>query len=313
MGKNYYSSYRPIEMMFQTDVFFNFVESQYHIFKEEDGVSLSQAYEMYKVYCDDALVDFKLPKHKFREELKSYFEKFLDVTRIGDKQVRNYYSGFLFAKFSVNVKQKEEPPCSLVLDETVSILDEMLKDYPAQYTTDQEIPKKKWEEISTKLSDINTRKLHYVKPPLNHIVIDFDLKDKSGKKSMELNLQEASKWPTTYAEFSKSGAGIHLHYIYDGDVTKLSRVYSEGIEVKIFNGNSALRRKLSKCNNSPVATINSGLPLVKGEKMIDFKATINEKAIRKLIEKNLHKEYHSGTKPSIDFIHKILKTHINQE
>lgn len=306
MGKNYYASYRPLEMIFQTDVFFNFIEAQYHIFKEQDGVSLSQAYEMYKTYCDEALVDFKLPRHKFREEMKSYFKTFYDVTRIDGKQVRSYYGGFLSDKFSIIENKKEEAPYSLVLDDSVSILDEMLADCPAQYTNDEETPEKKWDEVTTKLSDINTHELHYVKTPLNHIVIDFDLKDEAGNKSMEKNLEEASKWPTTYAEFSKSGAGIHLHYIYDGDVQKLSRVYADGIEVKVFTGKASLRRKLSKCNNSPVATINSGLPL-KGEKMINFDVVQSEKGLRALITRNLNKEIHPGTKPSIDFIHKILE------
>ena len=91
MGKNYYSNYRPLEMMYQTDVFFNYVEDSYPIFKEQNGVSLSQAYEMYKLYCDDALVEYKLAKHKFREELKSYFESFHDIML---KISRSYYLGF---------------------------------------------------------------------------------------------------------------------------------------------------------------------------------------------------------------------------
>ena len=74
--------------MFETDVFFNFVEAYYHTFKEQDGVSLSQAYEMYKSYCDETLVDFKLPRHKFREELKSYFKEFHDITRLNGKQIQ---------------------------------------------------------------------------------------------------------------------------------------------------------------------------------------------------------------------------------
>lgn len=306
MGKNHYSSYRPLEMMFQTDVFFNFIEAQYHIFKEQDGVTLSQAYEMYKTYCDEALVDFKLPRHKFREEMKSYFKTFSDVTRMDGKQVRSYYGGFMSNKFTVIEPKEEETPYCLVLDDTTSIIDQLLADCPAQYTTIKETPEKKWNEVTTKLSDINTKELHYLRPPLNHIVIDFDLKDSDGNKSMELNLAEASKWPTTYAEFSKSGAGIHLHYNYDGDVERLGRVYAEGIEIKVFVGQASLRRKLSKCNNSPVATINSGLPL-KGVKMINFDAVQSEKGLRELISRNLRKEIHPGTKPSIDFIHKILE------
>ncbi len=305
MGKNYYSSYRPLEMMFQTDVFFNFIEANYHILKEQDGISLSQGYEMYKAYCDEALVDFKLPRHKFREEMKSYFETFSDVVRIEGKQVRSYYSGFLSDKFAVNEEKTEDPPHSLVLDNKSSILDDLLRDCPAQYTTPNETPEKKWSEVTTKLSDIDTRKLHYLRPPPNHIVIDFDLKGPTGEKSIELNLEAASKWPATYGEFSKGGAGIHLHYNYAGDVKKLSRVYSEGIEIKVFNGKASLRRKLSLCNNSPIATINSGLPL-KGEKVINFEAVKSEKGLRDLIDRNLRKEIHPGTKPSIDFIYKIL-------
>ena len=40
--------------------------------------------------------------------------------------------------------------------------------------------------------------------------------------------------------------------------------------------------------------------------MIDFDIVRNEKQIRTMIEKNLAKEYHPNTKPSVDFIKKIL-------
>lgn len=59
---------------------------------------------------------------------------------------------------------------------------------------------------------MKTSKLHYVKVPEDHIVIDFDIPSPDGKKSYERNLEAASKWPKTNAELSKSGAGIHLHY-----------------------------------------------------------------------------------------------------
>ena len=307
MGKNYYSGYRPLEMMYQTDIFFNFVEDNYFTFIQDAGITLTRAYDMYKIYCDEALVEYKLARHKFREELKSYFETFWDVTRIDGKQVRSYYSGFLHEKFS-DIKPEEDDiiPYTLVLDETVSKLDDILAQCPAQYATSNETPEKKWDKVTTSLSDLDTSRVHYIRPPDNHIVIDFDLKDESGKKSMEKNLEAASKWPTTYAEFSKSGAGIHLHYIYDGDVSRLSRIFADGIEIKVFSGQASLRRKFTMCNNSPVATLNSGLPL-KGEKMINFESVKSEKTLRNQIEKNLRKEIHPGTKPSIDFIHKILE------
>lgn len=304
MGKNYYSAYRPLEMILQTDVFFNFIEANYYIFQEQNGIGLAQAYEMYKTYCDESLVDFKLPRHKFREEFKNYFRTFSDMTRIDGKQIRSYYDGFISDKFTNLQKPLEGSPCSLVLDCDESLFDNLCSTYPAQYTKDDETPMTRWSDVKTTLSDINTAKLHYVKPPQNHIVIDFDLKE-DGNKSLGRNIEAASNWPTTYAELSKSGCGVHLHYIYDGDIAKLSHIYDKDIEIKIFVGKSALRRKLTKCNNIPIRTINSGLPL-KGEKMINFDAVKSEKGLRTLIKRNLDKEIHPGTKPSIDFIFKIL-------
>lgn len=86
------------------------------------------------------------------------------------------------------------------------------------------------------MSELNTRELHYVKVPENHIVIDFDIPDEKGEKSLDRNLAAASAWPATYAELSKSGAGLHLHYIYSGNVSALNRVYSDHIEIKVFTG-----------------------------------------------------------------------------
>lgn len=309
MGKNYYAGYRPLDMILQTDVFFNFVEANYDIFLKQGGTTLSQAYEIYKTYCDEALVEFKLPRHKFREELKNYFENFHEVTRIDGKQVRSYYSGLILSKFTIGEKLSlEESKASwIVLDSTTSIFDEIGSDFPAQYaSTKYETPASPWNKVNTTLKDINTKRLHYVKIPKNHIVIDFDIKDVEGNKSSEKNIEAATIWPPTYAEYSKSQSGIHLHYIYEGDTSKLANIYSEGIEIKVFNGDAALRRKLSKCNNIPINTISSGLPL-KGEKMINFDVVKSERGIRDLIKRNLQKEFHPGTKPSIDFIYTILE------
>lgn len=307
MGKNYYSGYRPLGMIFETDVFFNFVEENYYTFIEQGGVSLTQAWTMYKEYCEDSVIAFKLPRYKFRDELKNYFREFLPVTRIDGRQIRSYYSGLIIEKFRDKETFLEEPPPGwLVLDQTLSIFDEMAKKYPAQYASEKyETPLKSWNEVDTILNDLDTTKLHFVQLPEDHIVIDFDIRDKDGNKSAILNLEAAAKFPPTYGEFSKSEYGIHLHYIWTGEVAELSRLYSEGIEVKVFVGNSSLRRKLSKCNNIPVALLSTGLPL-KEKKVINLDVVKSEKGLRELIKRNLRKEIHPATKPSIDFIYKIL-------
>lgn len=310
MGKNYYASYRPVNMMFRTDTFFNFVESEYFTFADADMVTLKQAYAMYREFCEYSQIHSIMPMYVFRDELKNYFERFDEVVRIGETRHRSLYRGFIKEKFKgiINTEEFDEQevrPKVLVLDSETSIFDEMLADSKAQYATDDGTPRKKWENVRTKLKDIDTSQLHYVKVPENHIVIDFDLKDDEGKKNAYLNLQEAYKWPPTYAELSKSGEGVHLHYIYDGDVTKLSRVYSYGIEIKVYSGNSSLRRKLTKCNSLGIAHISSGLP-TKEEPVVNFTSVKSERGLRELIERNLRKEIHPGTKPSIDFIKKIL-------
>ena len=165
--------------------------------------------------------------------------------------------------------------------------------------------------MTTVLSDLDTSQIHYVKVPENHIVIDFDIPGEDGSKSFDRNVEEASKWPPTYAELSKSGSGVHLHYIYSGDVSRLSRVIDDHIELKVFTGKSSLRRKLTKCNRLPIATISSGLPLKGEKKMVNFEGVKSEKALRTKIKRNLNKEYHPATKPSIDFIYKDLEDAYN--
>jgi hypothetical protein len=73
----------------------------------------------------------------------------------------------------------------------------------------------------------------------------------------------------------------------------------------VFSGDAALRRLLSKCNSVPIATINSGLP-IKEKKVLASNTIKSEKGLRDLIARNLKKEIHPGTKPSVDFIKHIL-------
>ena len=307
----YYDDYIPIEMMGASNDFYNFIADSYHVFKTENGTTLTAAWEMYKTYCDEAKVPFPFSKRNFKEELKNYFWDFNDRFNLEDgTRVRRYYSGFRTDKFEITrPEKKEEPKIDYIqFKEQKSIFDELCAECPAQYATSEGTPTKKWDNVTSKLSELDTSKIHYVKVPENHIVIDFDIRDDYGNKSFEKNIEEASKWPATYAELSKSGGGIHLHYFYSGDVTKLSRVYdtNRDIEVKVFTGKQSLRRKLTKCNDLPIATINSGLPLKGDAKLIKNEVIQSERGLRTMIKRNLNKEIHPATKPSIDFINKIL-------
>ena len=310
-----YDDYVPTTMLGASNDFYNFIIDSYHVFKKENGTSLKAAWEMYKVYCDEAKIAYPFSQRNFKEELKNYFWNFNEsfISEDGSK-LRSYYTGFRTDKFEEAREEKKELPSLhplIEFREQKSMFDNMCSECFAQYATPKETPMKAWDSVTTKLSDLDTSRLHYVKVPENHIVIDFDLKDENGNKSFEKNLEAASKWPATYAELSKSGAGIHLHYIYNGDVAKLTSVYGENVEVKVFMGKSSLRRKLTKCNNLPVAVISSGLPLKGETKLINFEGVKNEKALRSMIAKNLNKEYHSATKPSVDFIFKILEDAYN--
>jgi len=311
-----YDHYIPTSMMSASNDFYNFVLDSYHIFKREDGVTLKSAWEMYKTYCDEAKVGYPFSQRAFKEELKNYFKEYNDRFNIEGERVRSYYSGFRKEIFDSDEKESKpvEKNNSYTIDfkEQKSIFDKECGDCLAQYANTNETPNKKWDDVTTTLKDLDSHKIHYVKIPENHIVIDFDIKDENGNKSYEKNLEEASKWPKTYAELSKSGAGIHLHYIYTGDVTKLSRVYADSIEIKVFTGKSSLRRKLTKCNNVPISTINSGLPIKEVKRVVSDNTIKSEKSLRQLIERNLNKEIHPGTKPSVDFIYKLLEDSYEQ-
>lgn len=305
LGKNYYSNYKPTKMMYETDVFYNYIEHAYDIFYTQDGTTLDAAWKLYKEFCDDAKIRHVLPRHQFRTELNAYFEEFHERYLLDGHQVRSYFTGFKTSRF---IRTDESKPIALVLDETTSLLDGVLADMPAQYATKTGTPAKPWDSVKTKLSDLDTSKVHYVQVPENHIVIDFDLKDERGEKSRDRNLEAAAEWPATYTEYSQGGGGVHLHYYYDGpgSVADLATLYREGIEVKALTGNASLRRRLSRCNSIEIATLKSGLAL-KEKPMHDAKAMTTEKSVRELIIRNLRKEIHPGTKPSVNFIKKILE------
>lgn len=340
----YYDTYIPQAMIGATNDFYNFMEEYLDDFLRKDYTTLKEAWTKYQIYCNEAKVPYPYSMRSFKEELKNYFREYKERYRTDSgEQLRKWYGGLRRSKFGMEelpTTKPDEPDDTDELDDEVevkdisdedaaeaegftnwiklekqhSLLDDILADCPAQYAVETESggdrPERTWAKCQTKLSDLDTSKLHYIWFPedkTNHIVIDFDLKDpKTGEKSLERNLEAASKWPKTYVETSRSGKGLHLHYIYKGDASKLSRVYNDNIEVKVYTGNSSLRRQLSVCNDIPIADINSGLRMKEEARVVNFDGLKSEKALRTIIKKNLNKEIHADTRSSVDFIFKIL-------
>ena len=306
---NMYDAYIPKVMLGASNDFYNYVVDSYFTFKDEDGVGLNRAWEMYKTYCEEARVPYPMPKRQFKEELRNYFREYKDIYKTEDGETfKSYFYGFKTDTLDV-VDYEKNPGVEIEqikLDCTESLFDKAYAECRAQYAKEDGTPRYSWDKVTTRLKDIDTSKLHYVRVPLQHIVIDLDLKGDDGEKSLEKNLEAAARFPKTYAELSKSGKGVHLHYLYNGDPEKLSRVYLPNIEVKVFSGKSSLRRQLTKCNDIPIANIDSGLPLKEDKPVINIKTVQSERGLRRQIMKCLNKEYHANTKPSIDFLVKIL-------
>lgn len=315
LGKNYYGKYTPFKMLYGTNAIHNFMDNYYFEMRNAPYIQIYDLYKQYVQYATETNTRYVIEYTEFTRLIHPYFKEFRQRTVIDDKRVRNVAMGLKTELFEVETyeepngfdkeEQEEIVIDPIVLDQEESILDDILADCPAQYASDGGTPTTKWVNVKTTLRDLDTSKLHYVQPPDNHIVIDFDLVNADLVKDRELNLKAAESWPPTYAEYSRSGAGLHLHYIYHGDVEELSRVFDEGIEVKVFVGGSSLRRIRGLSNNLPIAELNGGLPL-KEKRMIDDRVVKTERGLRALIERNLRKEIHPGTKPSMDFIHKIL-------
>ena len=301
LGRHYYDGYVAEDMLSRTSPFQNFVTENYFALK--DGVSLANAYKMYMDYAEVCNFKNVLARYKFRDTLKLYFEKYEDMKFSGFKPER------IGIKPEVPQETEESHTGWLEFTSETSLFDIQFKDEPAQYANEDGNPSYKWANVKTTLKQLDTHKLHYVKVPVQHIVIDFDIKGSDGRKDFYKNLAAANAFPPTYAELSKSGSGIHLHYIYTGgDPEELSRIFGDNVEIKVFTGNASLRRMLTKCNNIPVAELNSGLPLKEGGKkeMVDWDGYNNEKIIRTMIVRNLNKEYHKYTTPSINYIEEIL-------
>lgn len=326
-NKKKYNDYIPVRMLRATNLIYEFLEDNVkELLKDKDGCRLFDLWNAYKRHCEFSNVEHPHSRQEFRNEMNAYFKEYLPEYEIEPGVVlKQYYKGFRWKRFGLKnpyevqiedvsqVETKKDIPDWLILDSNESIFDELCADYPAQYATEQGTPMYKWDNVKTSLRNISSDKLHYVRiEDNNHIIIDFDLKNSEGKKDKLLNIEAASHFPPTYAEWSKSGEGLHLHYIYDGDVSKLSNIYDDNIEIKVFNGKSSLRRQFKGCNKIDISHINSGLPFKgDGKKVISEEGLKNERALRTFIKRNLNKEYHNNTSSSISFIFKGLEDAYN--
>lgn len=329
LGKDYYRRYEPREMKTETDDFYNFISDELYPVElemgKQEGIELSAIWRAYKTFCEDMNVRYPVPYKKIKGELRGYFRGFKERAKTSDGHyVRNWYYDFNKNSIGLGNSVVKEKDISDDADDFwlkfhesngSSIFDKEFADCPAQMAVEDEKtgnirPEHAWAKCTSRLQDIDTSKLHYVKPPNNVIFIDFDeIDEETGKKSLEKNLELVKdEWdgPPTYAETSKSGNGIHLIYFYNGDISKLAPRIGKKIEVKTMKGNSSMRRKLLFCNDLPIATISGGLPLKEDKpKMVEENVVKNEKHLRNLVIKGLQKKVFPNTKPSVDFIKKV--------
>lgn len=317
LGSEHYNNYRPVEMQNKTNVVKNFCFEKLPELKENDPITRGLLYKWYKQYCEDEGIKYVITSLQLEEQLLAYgyYEGHAKMKKLDGKVFRNALWGLnedAILDANNQVEGTDEIIDWLDFGPNKSVFDVNCKEYLAQYAREDGTPSYSWGRVHTKLKDLNTSRLHWVKFPeeeSHHIIIDLDLVNDKGEKDFEENRKAARAFPPTYAELSKSGGGIHLHYYYTGDVDKLNPVYAPGIEIKVYKGNSALRRMLTKCNSLQITKISGGLPLKEEkEKVIDKKDIQDEKHLRILIEKALHKEFENmpSTTQNINFIEHLL-------
>lgn len=307
LGPNYYRNYRSKTMISETNPVFNFVSEMYSDWGRDNKVTLAKAYSDYKDYADETGIQYRMPRYRFKTELGRYFREFHERVMIDGVHYRSLFIGFQSDKFESREYTPSPVKEDIWLDlkpGTSSVFDEHFAGCKAQYSSENGTPQKAWKYVDTTLGGIVPTDEHYVLIPEEYVCIDFDLKGDNGEKDLNANFSAASAWPPTYAETSKSGAGIHLIYRYPVDKDTLAE-YSPGIEIKRFRGNASLRRRLSLHNGRGIEDYPGDLP-AKATKMINKKHVQDENHLRSLIAKALRKEVHANTAPNVDFIKSIL-------
>ena len=321
LGAFYYANDIDIEMLEYGDSIFEFVRE--NVLMMQGNPTLSEVELLYKGMLEERGWETNGYKNRLRLGLQRFFETYTKDTKDEEgNRKRHWYRGFKYEEAFPESESKskqvdgdnDKPKIELTVGRTTSRFDHDGRDWPAQYTTKDGNPIKKWDQVTTTLKEIDPTKLHFVRVPTEHIIIDFDAKNDKGEKDLNKNLELASFYPPTYTEVSKSGGGVHLHYWYNGDPTKLANRISDDIEIKVFNGGSSLRRKLISANDLPIAHISSGLPL-KEEKKDMYKDVEHvmwtEKKLIDFIDSCIRKEHHGATAPEVSFIAKVLEDAYN--
>lgn len=310
MGEDYYLDYKPVKMMKITNDVFDFLTDKYDDICKDEYVRVTYLWEEFKKWMEyNNIPASSYTYRRFRNDILGYFDNFYERISINGQTLYSVLSGLKKGLFSETkeVETKEEPvseepidiyediPDWLKLSPQESAVDIYERDSLAQYAKDDgKSPRVSWDNCKTTLKDIDTSKIHFVKPAdEHHIFIDFDCRGENGEKSFRECLRAAKDFPKTYAEKSKGGQGLHLHYIYDGDVSKLSAIFGPQIEVKVFpeEKKSTMRRRLSECNGEKIAHISSGLPFKEVKQVIDDEMVITEKGLMTTLQRCMEKEY----------------------
>jgi energy-coupling factor transporter ATP-binding protein EcfA2 len=319
LGPAAYDDYKPVDMMHKTDIIINFLSERFDLISSQSLITVKTLYAAYVAYCEESNIKRIMPQYKFREAIRPFFDLYYPRLYRDGVQYYSVFEGLKKEMIGIIVQDSYTDPVPekttdgmdipgwLRLHAGEDLLKERLKDCPTQYANSHGVPSTAWALCGTTLADIDTDKLHYVNiQNPQHIVIDLDLRDEAGEKNLLLNLSRAKLFPETYCEVSKSGKGVHLHYIYDGDTAMLCSEVSPGIEIKRFSGGSSLRRLHTLSNNLELTTISANLP-TKGAKPMEKQALKDEKHLRACIEKALRREIWPNTTPSVQYIKRVLE------
>lgn len=316
LGESYYDDLRDKRLLDGSNETYKFLKEIYFDILNEPYVTINSLWVKFRQWLEHNNTTQVLHrKIDFENDIINYFEHCSD-RKYGAYKVLEGFKTYMF-EFNTYEEDKSEDvlPAWLHLKEDISVDDNVLNklysECLAQEADNADHPKQKWDNVTTKLNDIDTTKVHYVLPPEKHVIVDFDLKDAEGNKNLDLNLVAAKIFPETYVEVSKGGAGLHLHYIYEGDINELASTFNDNphIEIKVFKGKSALRRRLSLCNEHEIAVLKEGQLPKKEVKPVAINSdiVITEKGIRKTIAKCLKKEVHNDSTSNINLIYKTLE------